>query len=414
MTSLGCDVSVVFRHVCDGISGIGTLQETAVSEFGRLGGRIPDFDLSAHMQVEGRIVRRLDRFVQFGMVAAQAAINQAAIDVTSDRGRRCGVIIGSALGGLNAIEAQHNRLHFRGPERVSALMIPSLMINAAAANVAVHWGLTGPSSGISAVCASGTQAIGQAFRMIQSGVVDMMVCGGTEAPLTPAGIAGFEAAGCLSSGNHAADAGSRPFDRDRDGCVLAEGAGLLVLEDAESALRRGAAVLAEVAGYGQSWGPSAIGNSRQEDDGPTVNAMAQAMETALADAQCTPAAIDYVNASAAGTVTGDRAEALAIRAIFGSENARVAVSSTKGQVGHLVGASGGVESAFCIHALQTNTVPPTANLNVTGPGCDLNHVVGASQSFPVGAVINNSFSFGGHNASIVFRDFCGGKGGPGA
>ena len=279
-------------------------------------------------------------------------------------------------------------------------MIPKIMINSASGNVSMHWGLRGPSSAVATACASGAQAIGDAYRMIQAGMADVMVTGGAEAPLTPLGISGFARMNAVSKRNEAPELASRPFDRDRDGFVMAEGAGMLLIEELESARKRGAEILAEVVGYGLS----SDGTHMTAPD-ETGAAAARAMQAAIQDARLNVEEVDYINAHGTGTPLGDRAESLAIQSVFAAQSGNVAVSSTKGQLGHLLGASGGVESAFCVRAIETQTAPPTINLEASDDGCHLDLVRGAARDMPIRVAMKNSFAFGGHNACLVYAAF---------
>lgn len=400
VTSLGTDVADVWSQICLGHSGIVPIQRFDCREFRvRFGGEIRDFDPRVFLPLESKVVRRMDRFVQFAIVAADKAVRQAAIDFQSTDLYRCGVIIGSGIGGLDEIEDQHSRLFDRGPDRISAFMIPKLMANAASGNVSVHWGLKGPSMAIVSACASGAQSIGSAFRTIQMGLADVMISGGTEAALTPMGIAGFARMNALSERNQAPHQASRPFDEDRDGFVLSEGAGVLVLEELEFAKARGANILAELVGYGMSSDGQHMTAPDESGEGAS-----RAMQSALLDAELSPDSIDYINAHGTSTPLGDRAESQAIRTVFGAHADAVAVSSTKGQLGHLLGASGGVEAVFCVRAIETQTAPPTINLDRPGEGCDLDYVANQARSMRIRCVLKNSFGFGGHNACLVFRE----------
>lgn len=400
VTSLGTDVTDVWAQICHGHSGIVPIQRFDCREFRvRFGGEIRDFDPRSFLPLESKVVRRMDRFVQFAIVAADKAVRQAGIDFESVDLYRCGVIIGSGIGGLDEIEDQHSRLFDRGPDRISAFMIPKLMANAASGNVSVHWRLKGPSMAIVSACASGAQSIGSAFRTIQMGLADVMISGGTEAALTPMGIAGFARMNALSERNEAPAQASRPFDQDRDGFVLSEGAGVLVLEEMEFARARGATILAELVGYGMS--SDGMHMTAPDESGEGAS---RAMQAALRDADLSPNSIDYINAHGTSTPLGDRAESQAIRTVFGAHADAVAVSSTKGQLGHLLGASGGVEAVFCVQAIETQTAPPTINLDCPGEGCDLDYVANQARSMRIRCVLKNSFGFGGHNACLVFQE----------
>ena len=400
VTPLGCELDDVWDAVCAGRSGVGLVQRFDCRDFKvRFGGEIRNFTPSAHIQFDAKDERRIDRFCQFALVAADKAIRQAAIDFAVGDSYRYGVLVGSGIGGLDEIESQHSMLFDRGPDRISPFMIPKLIINAASGNISVRWGLRGPNTAVCTACASGTNAIGDAFRIIQIGVADVMIAGGTEAGLTPMGIAGFARTGALSTRNNAPQQASRPFDRNRDGFVLSEGAGILVLEERDFAIRRGATILGEVLGYGQS----ADATHLTAPD-PGGAGAAYAMNAALRDAGLRPDEMDYINAHGTSTPLGDLAETNAIRAVFGSHADALAVSSTKSQLGHLLGASGGVESAFCITAMLRQIAPPTINLDEPDPECDLDYVPDKPRSMRIRRTMKNSFGFGGHNACVVFGE----------
>lgn len=401
VTPLGCDVGGVWSSVCRGDSGVGPITRFDCRDFKvRFGGEVRGFDASAHISMDIRDLRRADRFSQFALVASQQAIDQSGVDLTAGDVWRYGTLLGSGIGGLDEIELQHSVLFDRGADRISPFMIPKLIINAAAGNVSVHWKLHGPSTAVCTACASGTNAIGDAFRVIQYGMADVMVAGGTEAALTPMGISGFARMGALSTRNESPREASRPFDRHRDGFVLSEGAGVMVLEELEFALKRGARILAEVAGYGLS--SDAVHLTSPDPRGAGA---ARAIGAALQDAGIPPEGIDYVNAHGTSTPQGDIAETQAIRTVFGRHADALAVSSTKSQLGHLLGASGGVESVFCVKAIEDQTAPPTINLDQPDEQCDLDYVPWEARPMSIRGVLKNSFGFGGHNACLVFRRY---------
>lgn len=398
VTSLGYDVEAVWSQVCNGRSGISLVQRFDCREFRvRIGGEIKDFNLADHMTLDTRALRRMDRFAQFAMVAADKAITQSGVDFCALDTTRCGAIVGSGIGGLDEIEDQHSRLFDRGPERISAFMIPKLMVNAASGNISVHWELKGPSLAICTACASAAQSIGSAYHLIQLGAADLMICGGSEAPMTPMGLSGFTRMNALSTRNEEPELASRPFDEERDGFVLSEGAGLLLLEEYEHAKKRGANILAELVGYGTS----SDGHHMTAPDEKGAGA-ARAMQAALDAAKLDPSQIDYVNAHGTSTLLGDKAETAAIRSVFRSHADAMSISSTKSQLGHVLGASGAIESVFCVKALQDQLVPPTINLDRAGEGCDLDYVPNEAREQKVQYTLNNSFGFGGHNACLVF------------
>ena len=398
VTPLGCELDDVWAAVCRGESGVGLIQRFDCRDFKvRFGGEIRDFDATAHLEMDPRDLRLADRFSQFALVAAEKAIRQSAVDLTAGDSYHYGVLVGSGIGGLDEIELQHSVLFDRGPERISPFMIPKLIINAASGNLSVRWGLRGPNTAVCTACASGTNAIGDAFRLIQMGMADVMVTGGTEAALTPMGIAGFARMGALSTRNGAPQHASRPFDKDRDGFVLSEGAGIVVLEEREFALQRGAVILAEVFGYGLSSDATHL-----TSPDPRGTGAARAIQFAIADAGISPDDVDYINAHGTSTPLGDVAETNAIRTVFGQHADSLCVSSTKSQIGHLLGASGGVESVFCIKAIQEEKAPPTINLEHPDPDCDLDYVPNEPRNLSIRFAMKNSFGFGGHNACLVF------------
>ena len=396
VTSLGFEVSV-WDSICAGKSGVGRITRFDCSSFKvTFGGEVPQFDAGAHLGMVEKEVKKLDRFVQFAMVAADKAIRQAAIDFGAGDPYRNGVLIGSGIGGLSEIEQQHNMLFDRGPTRVSPFMIPKLMVNAASGNVSVHWKLRGPNSAVATACASSTNAIGDAFKLIQHDMADVMVAGGSESAITPMGLSGFARMQALSTRNEQPQAASRPWDRDRDGFVMAEGAGVVVLEEYEHAKRRGANILAEVLGYGMT----ADGTHMTAPD-PEGRGAARAMSAALRDAKIDPDQVGYINAHGTSTPLGDKAETVAIKTVFGEHAKKLVVSSTKSHMGHLLGASGGVEFVICVMALTEQVAPPTINLDNPDPECDLDYVPHEARRLPLNTVLKNSFGFGGHNACLV-------------
>lgn len=397
VTALGSDVPEFWEKLCAGKSGIGRLERFDCSDFKvNFGGEVKDFRAEDHF--DGKEAKRLDRFSQFALAAAQKAVKQSGINFASEPDPYlCGVIIGSGIGGLNEIEEQHAKLFDRGPSRVSPFMIPKLMVNAASGNISVHWGLKGPSSAVATACASANNAIGDSFRLIQHGVADVMITGGSEAAITPMGLSGFARMGALSTRVNDPEGASRPFDKDRDGFVLAEGAGVVVLEEYEHAKRRGATILGEVLGYGMS-----SDGSHMTAPDPEGAGAGRAMSDSLKDARLNPSEVAYVNMHGTSTPLGDKAETNAIKRVFGSfAKNGLCASSTKSQLGHLLGASGGVEFVISILALQHQLIPPTINLENQDPDCDLDYVPNVARSIKVDRVLSNSFGFGGHNACLV-------------
>ena len=397
VTALGSDLPEFWERLCAGKSGVSRLERFDCSDFKvNFGGEIKDFKPEEHF--DGKEARRLDRFSQFALASAQKAVRQSHIDFSKESDPyRCGVIIGSGIGGLNEIEEQHAKLFDRGPSRVSPLMIPKLMVNAASGNISVFWGLKGPSSAAATACASASNAIGDAFRVIQHDVADVMIAGGSEAAITPMGLSGFARMGALSTRLDAPEAASRPFDRDRDGFVLSEGAGVVVLEEYEHAKQRGAPIFAEMLGYGVS-----SDGSHMTAPDPEGTGAARAMSLSLRDARLNFDQVGYVNAHGTSTPLGDKAETNAIKRVFESYAKHgLCVSSTKSQLGHLLGASGGVEFVISILSLLHQLVPPTINIENQDPECDLDFVPNQARSLKLERVLSNSFGFGGHNACLV-------------
>ncbi len=340
--------------------------------------------------------RHLDRFAQFALAAAIAAVDDSGIDFSALPSEQCGVIIGSGIGGLSEFEAQHTVMMQKGPSRISPFVIPKLMVNAASGQVSIRWGLKGPCSAVATACASAANAIGDAFRLIQAGDADVMVTGGSEAAITHMGLGGFASMRALSTRNDDPPRASRPFDRDRDGFILAEGAGVLILEAEELARRRGAKVYAELLGYGISADGWHITAPDEEGRGA-----ARAMRVCLKNAQVSPDAVDYINAHGTSTQLGDLAETRAMKHVFGPHVSRLQISSTKSQLGHLLGASGGVELVISALTIETGVLPPTINLDHPGDGCDLDYIPNVARECRVNTVMSNSFGFGGHNASLL-------------
>ncbi|HTQ38241.1 MAG TPA: beta-ketoacyl-ACP synthase II [Pirellulales bacterium] len=396
VSSLGHQVEEVWQRILRGDSGIRPLTLFDTGRFQvKFGGEIPEWAPS-EKYLAPKDHKRLDRFTQFALVAGTDAVLQSGIDFSKEDSFRCGVIIGSGIGGLHEIEEQLARLLHKGPDRVSAFLVPKMMVNAASGHLSIVYGLRGPNTAVATACASAANAMGDAFRTIQHGAADVMITGGAEAAITPMSIAGFQNMRALSERNDAPQKASRPFDKDRDGFVLSEGAGILVFEEAEHARRRGAPILAEVLGYGAS---ADGGHITQPDEHGT--GAAKAMETALADAQLNPADVGYINAHGTSTPLGDLAETRAIKRIFGEQAKKTSISSTKSQVGHLLGASGGVELIFSILALRDGMIPPTINLDNPDPECDLDYTPNRARERRFKAAISNSFGFGGHNACLA-------------
>lgn len=340
----------------------------------------------------------MDLFIQYGMVAAAQAIDDSGIEVSDSNSHRIGCAIGSGIGGLPMIEKTHDILNGSGPRRVSPFFVPGSIINMISGNVAIKHGFRGPNIAITTACTTGTHNIGHAMRMIQYGDADVMVAGGAEMATTPLGLAGFSAARALSTRNDAPQAASRPWDRDRDGFVLGDGAGVLVLEEYEHAKARGANIYCELSGFGMS--DDAFHMTAPPEDGAGA---ALAMQNAINDAAISPDMIHYINAHGTSTPAGDIAESNAAKRVLGSAAEQVRMSSTKSMIGHLLGAAGAVEAAFCVLALRDQVAPPTINLDNPSEGCDLNYVPHEAQSCRIDAAMSNSFGFGGTNGTLIFN-----------
>jgi 3-oxoacyl-[acyl-carrier-protein] synthase II len=395
VTSLSRQVEDLFVRLCQGESGVHAIQRFDTSRFrSRFGGEISDWSTDGYLTPKD--AKRLDRFTQLAMVAAIDAARDSGLDFSKEDVNRCGVMIGSGIGGIEELEVQHTRLLEKGPDKVSAFTIPKLMANAASGQVSIHFGLCGPNAAVVTACASASNAIGDALKTIQHDDADMMICGGSEAAVTPLGISGFAAMRALSERNDDPTGASRPFDAERDGFVLSEGAGLVVLEELAHAKARGARIYAEMLGCGYS----ADGNHITHPDSEGAGA-ARSMARALRDAAVNPDQIGYINAHGTSTMLGDQSETAAIKTIFGPWARSMTISSTKSQLGHLLGASGGVELIVAVFVLLRGVIPPTINYSKPDPLCDLDYTPNQPREKKIQVAISNSFGFGGHNACLV-------------
>lgn len=395
VTSLSRQIEDLFDRLCRGESGVQPIERFDASALPvRFGGMVRKWSAEGYLSPKEE--KRLDRFTQFALVGTTDAVRDAGIEFATENPARCGVMIGSAMGGLEELEAQHRRLLEKGPDRVSAFMVPKMLANVASGHVAIQYGLHGPSRAIVTACASSSDAIADAFRTIQYDDADVMITGGSEATVTPLAISGFAAMGALSQRNGDPAAASRPFDAERDGFVMAEGAGILVLEELEHATRRGARIYAELLGCGASTDGYHITQPHREGVGAAL-----AMQLALQDARVAPEEVGYINAHGTSTPLGDQAETTAIKSIFGQYAPKVAVSSTKSQLGHLLGAAGGVELIISIMTLCRGVLPPTINYHTPDPVCDLDYVPNCAREKKCSVAMSNSFGFGGHNASLI-------------
>jgi 3-oxoacyl-[acyl-carrier-protein] synthase II len=395
---VGIGVEESWQALVAGKSGIAPITHYDASTYPtRIAGEVKGFDPEKFM--ERKEARRSDRFIQFALAAADMAVKDAGIDFEKEDPERVGVIVGSGMGGLATIEDTHKTLMERGVRKVSPFFIPAIIINLAPGQIALRWGLKGPNFSPVSACATGNHSIGDAMIYVQRGMADVMIAGSTEATLTPLGLAGFCAARAMSERNDAPEKASRPFDKDRDGFVAAEGAGLLVLEEYEHARKRGARIYAELCGYGASCDANHVTSPAPEGEGGQ-----RAMRLALADAGLRPEQVGYVNTHGTSTPQGDIAECQAIRRVFGARaDGGLVVSSTKSMTGHMLGAAGGAEAVFAVKSLQTGVVPPTVNVEDQDPECVLDVVPNVARQVKLEAVISNSFGFGGTNAVLAFK-----------
>lgn len=399
VTPVGQTVDSYWDGLIEGRSGIRPIKLFDSAGFDvRFGGEVPDFDAIRHL--DPKLVKRLDRYAQFALISTQEAANQAGFSHGGFDPYRAAVIFGSGIGGMNELEQQFDRLRSKGPGRVSAFTIPKLMVNAASGNISIVFGIKGNSIAVSSACASATHAMGEALHTIRCGDADVVFTGGSEAALTQLAVAAFASMKALSTRNDDPARASRPFDRDRDGFVLAEGGGALIFEEFENAKRRNAPILAEVIGFAATSDADHITQPSESGEGA-----AEAMQRALVDARINPDSVDYINAHGTSTPLGDIAETVAIKRVFGPAARKLVVSSTKSAVGHSLGASGALELVAAVKAINHATIPPTINLDHPGEGCDLDYCPNVARDRRIQVALSNSFGFGGHNACIVIRRF---------
>jgi 3-oxoacyl-[acyl-carrier-protein] synthase II len=397
VTSLGHEVESFWKNLVAGTCGIKRVSLFDPSEFAsHMGAEVRDWDPAQHM--DPKEARRNDRYTHFGFVAAKQAFTDAGLDMDREDPDRVGVIIGSGIGGMYTYESQLKVLAERGPRKVSPFTIPSLIGNMCSGLFAIEIGARGPNFGVVSACATGTHALGEAAHAIRRGEVDVMIAGGSEAAITPFAYASFCSMKAMSTRNDAPEKASRPFDKNRDGFVMGEGSGVLVLESLEHAQKRGARIYCELAGYAATCDAFHITQPDPEGKG-----LSMAMKRALASAGVAPEQIDYINAHGTSTPYNDKFETLAIKKIFGEHARKLAISSTKSMTGHLLGAAGGIESVICVKTLQSQTIAPTINLEEPDPECDLDYVPNVARPAQVRTVLSNNLGFGGQNASVVFR-----------
>ena len=397
VSPVGLDVNQNWANITAGVSGIEPITDWDASAFSvRFGGAVKNFDVTEYMSAKD--ARKMDTFIHYGFAAAQQAIKDAGLTAEEPDSERIGVAIGSGIGGLPGIEAGHDAYLKGGPRKISPFFVPSNIINMVSGNVSVAWGFRGPNIALVSACASATHSIGDAARLIEYGDVDVMVAGGAEKATSATGLGGFAAARALSTRNDDPQAASRPWDKDRDGFVLSDGAGVLVLEELEHAKARGANIYAELVGYGLSGDAYHMTNPEPEGDGAH-----RCMKLALKNAQLNPDQVDYVNAHGTSTPAGDAVEVKAIRSTFTNHADKLAISSTKSMTGHLLGAAGGIEAVYSVLALKHQVVPPTINLDNPEEGFGLDFVPHTARDHKIDIAMSNSFGFGGTNATLVFK-----------
>jgi 3-oxoacyl-[acyl-carrier-protein] synthase II len=399
VNALSLDIIGYWRALLAGRSGVSNIEQFDASAFRvKFAGEVKGFNPEEHL--DPRNARRLDRYTQFALVAAHAAVKDSGLNFANEDPYRCGVILGSGIGGLNEFEEQHSRYIKDGPARISPFTIPKMIVNAASGHVSIEIGLRGPNTSVATACASAANAVSDAVDAIRYGKADVMISGGAESCITPMAVGGFSSARALSLRNDAPQKASRPFDRDRDGFVIAEGAGLVVLEELEHARKRGAHIHAELLGCASTADAHHITAPH-----PCGAGAAKAMELALRDARLNPEDVQYINAHGTSTEQGDVAETKAIKQVFGDHARRLAVSSTKSMLGHLLGASGGVEAIATILTIRHGVVHPTINFDTPDPECDLDYVPNQPREMRVRRAVSNSFGFGGHNCCLVLGAF---------
>ncbi len=399
ITPIGNTLEDYWQGLVEGRNGIGPITMFDPSKHAcRIAGEVQGFD--PHDYIDRKDAKRMDRFAQFAVCASKQALANAKFVIDDLNAQQVGVIIGTGVGGIKVMEDQQETYLNRGPSRCSPFMIPMMIANMAAGLTAIHTGAKGPNSCPVTACAAGANAIGDAFRLIQRGYAQAALCGGTEAAVTPLSVAGFAAARALSTRNDDPDRASRPFDRDRDGFVMGEGSGILVLEELEHAISRGARIYAEIVGYGMTCDAYHMTSPVPDGEGAT-----RAIELAMKDADVTPDRVDYINAHGTSTTANDKTETAAIKKSLGESANQVAISSTKSMTGHLLGGSGGIEAIATVMAIANDRIPPTINLETPDAACDLDYVPNQSRQKTVNVALSNSFGFGGHNVTLVFKKY---------
>ncbi len=399
LTSVGIGTEPVWQAIKAGQSGIGPITAFDPTGFNcRIAGEVKGFDPANY--IEKKEIKKMGRFIQFAIAASDFAMESAQLKISPEEAESAGVYIGSGIGGFEVIEREHKNLLEKGPGRISPFFIPATIVNLAAGHVSIRTGAKGPNSATATACTSGAHAVGDSFRHIQRGDADIMICGGTEAAITPMSVGGFAAMRALSQRNDEPSRACRPWDKDRDGFIIGEGAGILVLEEYERAVRRGAPILAEMVGYGMSGDAYHITSPSEDGDGGF-----RVMRNAIRDAGIEPHQVQYINAHGTSTPMGDLIETKALKRVMGEHASKVAVSSTKSMTGHLLGGAGGLEAGITVLAIRDQIAPPTINLEHPDEGCDLDYVPGVARPMAIEYALSNSFGFGGTNGSLVFKKF---------
>jgi 3-oxoacyl-[acyl-carrier-protein] synthase II len=402
VTSVGIGTDATWEAIKAGVGGIGPITSFDATHFScRIAGEVKNFDPGAY--IEKKEIKKMGRFIQFAIAASDFAVAGAGLKIDPgdpDAAERAGVYIGSGIGGFEVIEREHKKLLEGGPGRISPFFIPATIVNLASGWVSIRTGAKGPNSATATACTTSAHSIGDSFRIIRHGDADVMICGGAEAAVTPMSIGGFAAMRALSQRNDEPERASRPWDADRDGFIVGEGAGILVLEELEHARQRGARILAEIVGYGMSGDAFHITSPSENGDGAF-----RVMRNALKDAGIAPHQIDYINAHGTSTPPGDRVETTAIKRAFGDHAHKVAVSSTKSMTGHLLGGAGGLEAGISVLAIRDQIAPPTINYETPDPDCDLDYVPNHARPMHIEYVLTNSFGFGGTNGCLIFKKF---------
>jgi 3-oxoacyl-[acyl-carrier-protein] synthase II len=397
VSAVGIGTEQTWRAIREGRNGIGPIEQFDAREYNcRIAGEVKDFD--PLLYVERKEIKKMGRFIQFALAASEFAVEAAKLQVTPENAEQTGVYIGSGIGGFEVIEREHKTLLEKGPSRLSPFFIPATIINLASGYVSIRTGAKGPNSATATACTTSAHSIGDSFRLIQHGYADAMICGGAEACITPLGIGGFAAMRALSQRNDDPAHACRPWDKDRDGFVVGEGAGVLVLEEMEQAVKRGAPIVAEICGYGMSGDAYHITSPSEDGDGAY-----RVMRNGLKDAGLAPEQIDYVNAHGTSTPIGDQIETFALKRAFGEHAKKLAVSSTKSMTGHLLGGAGGLEAGITVLAIRDQIAPPTINHFEPDPKCDLDYVPNHAREMKIEYALSNSFGFGGTNGCLIFR-----------